>query len=294
MPPTLTKDEVCDMMLLLDSDGDGEISKAEFGTFFRRAHPMSDAEYEKLWESIDRNGDGSLQFEELCLHYKLDFSQTQEDLKSAKDMDDDMILQALQLQTVLLEERQKREQAEAEAKKKANFQRSATGVRPGITVLKISNSEFLTACELGDLEDVSSQLFDDALNVRIEDEKAESPLHKLAKWGAHATFRTIMERVKTGHGEEAMLADLNATDKNGWTPLMHAVANSEKIAAKANPAKDAIKLIADIVDRGAELDIDAATGGWGLGWWVGGARLGSERKRWELRLGQGLAVGEGV
>ena len=85
---------------LLDVDGDGEVTKLEFKTFFMRIHKqMSEKEFEKIWRDIDSNGDGILQLGELCDYYGVDTDSVEDGVIERREMPDDKILEALALQT---------------------------------------------------------------------------------------------------------------------------------------------------------------------------------------------------
>ena len=55
MAPQITADDLATMLDLLDSNGDGEVSKEEFKSFFIRINRMNDEAFDKEWKKIDRN-----------------------------------------------------------------------------------------------------------------------------------------------------------------------------------------------------------------------------------------------
>ena len=103
-------DDMVVMMSLLDADGDGRVTKAEFGVYYKRLKACSDELFEAMWSQIDTNSDGELTLNELCKYYSIDCGLCAKKLSTQKEMDDDKILEALQLQSLLNEARQKQEQ----------------------------------------------------------------------------------------------------------------------------------------------------------------------------------------
>lgn len=102
-------DDMVALMSLLDADGDGHVSRFEFQTYYQRLKSCSDAAFEAVWTEMDANGDGTLSLSELCAWYGIDNGECQAALRAHKKMDDDRILEALQLQSLVNEERRKQE-----------------------------------------------------------------------------------------------------------------------------------------------------------------------------------------
>ena len=95
------------MMDLLDADGDGKVSKAEFGAYYKRLHHCDDATVDAVWRAIDRDGDGNLTLKELCDYFGISANECASTMKAQREMDDDRVLEALQLQSLINEERAK-------------------------------------------------------------------------------------------------------------------------------------------------------------------------------------------
>lgn len=106
----LSMDDMVVMMGLLDADGDGQVSKQEFSVYYKRLKAVSDAEFEAVWREIDKDSDGILTLNELCNYYHIDTGDCVRALASQKEMDDDKLLEALALQSLVNEARQKEEQ----------------------------------------------------------------------------------------------------------------------------------------------------------------------------------------
>ena len=96
-------------MNLLDTDGDGQVTRSEFGVYYKRLKSCSDAEFEAVWKDIDANGDGELTLNELCDYYGVARSDCADAVKAQKSMSDEKVLEALQLQSLLNEVRLKEE-----------------------------------------------------------------------------------------------------------------------------------------------------------------------------------------
>jgi hypothetical protein len=105
----LSLDDMVVMMSLLDADGDGKVTKTEFGVYYKRLNAVSDADFETVWREIDSDGDGILTLNELCAFYHIDTGECSQALASQKEMDDDRLLEALALQSLINEARQKEE-----------------------------------------------------------------------------------------------------------------------------------------------------------------------------------------
>ena len=103
-------DDMVVMMQLLDADGDGQVTKLEFGTFYKRLNSCSDASFEAMWTRMDKNGDGVLTLNELCEYYGIDMADCANASKAQRAMDDAMVLEALQVQSIVNEARQKQQQ----------------------------------------------------------------------------------------------------------------------------------------------------------------------------------------
>ena len=108
----LSVDDMVAMMHMLDADGDGTVSKTEFGIYYKRLKGIDDAAFDEVWRKIDTDGDGNLSVNELCAYYDIDSGECNRALQREKkrEMSDEQLLEALQLQSLLNEERQRQEQ----------------------------------------------------------------------------------------------------------------------------------------------------------------------------------------
>lgn len=96
----LQEEDLIDMMHLLDSDGDGEVTKDEFKPFLMRVKQWTDeSDFEREWKKIDLNGDNVLQLSELCDYYGVDTSAVVAGCEKRRDMTDEQVLEALQRQS---------------------------------------------------------------------------------------------------------------------------------------------------------------------------------------------------
>jgi len=242
----LTKNDLVEMMAVLDKDGDGEVSKDEFKIWMEREMKIEGVEFEKLWVKIDQDGDGSLQQSELCAYFGISFDEADADLQKKLDMSDEEILQALQMQSLLAEQKETALKAEEEKKKKALTKRSGTGARVGIKVIKNNEDspegKMLDACQFIDKTDGDTikELLEAGANPRIETTDGDMPLHKLARNGEHGLIKKIYEAVVKMADKDAAKADVNSQNKKGAPPIFCAV---EGRADKINAVKeDAAKL----------------------------------------------------
>ena len=118
---TMQVDDMVVMMNLLDTDGDGTVTKTEFGVYYKRLKDCDNAAFEAVWKEIDTNGDGNLTLNELCDYYGVDQGEAASALKKfKKEMTDEKVLEALQLQSLLNEEQQRQDK-----QKKAHADRLA-------------------------------------------------------------------------------------------------------------------------------------------------------------------------
>ncbi|KAL1529337.1 hypothetical protein AB1Y20_000291 [Prymnesium parvum] len=78
------------VMVRLDRDGDGEVTKAEFRLAFKELFP--NAKFEPVWKKLDQDGDGSLSMAELANHFGMGHLVKEQEVVVEKkpDSDDDM------------------------------------------------------------------------------------------------------------------------------------------------------------------------------------------------------------
>jgi len=271
---SLTLEDVTTMMQILDADGDGDVSKAEFKAYFmtlpiNREKGLTNKDFEAIWKKMDRNGDGNLQIEEICDYYHIDCNGAERALHEQKEMSEEMIMEALQLNSALTEARLEKEAKEKEKKLAEKTKRAPTGVRAGVTVLKMNQvkytaldeydppTRFFAFCQLGEIDD-ARKLFDGGVEVRLEDENAEMPVHKLAKNGTKASLdllKGILDRVGK-LDVDLLMSDLNSRDKNGATALHHAVHKTENEQQEA----ETLKMINYLLAKGADPLVQTNTG----------------------------------
>ncbi len=266
--PDFTIDDLAEMMALLDKDGNQDVSKEEFKEYCARAMGVAEDTFEKMWKLIDDNGDGILQFSELCSYFGVSVESAEEGAKAKKEMSDEDILAMLELSSKMYEEKEKLKVEENEKKKKALSKRVGSGARAGVTLIKKDNKdckeyELLEACELLTKDDRDAAMallgwkppqeagmlgtWEAPLvpSVRIEDfEKREMPLHKLARNHEHTLIKRLYDLVveDAKGGKEIATSDINSQNKDGKTPLMLAVEGN--VAYLNSIEGDAAKLAA--------------------------------------------------
>ena len=239
----ISKDQLEQIMEMLDRDKDGRVTADEFKVPWLKLFPkLKEPDFKVAWKRIDADGDGILSMTELASYYGFDLSTNS--MSKGEDLDDDMkILEALQMQAALAEmddDRKAKKKAEEESEKKAataagfsrrystsgafKAQRSSSGVVSVKTPGKVTddlgdkNVLFIQSCELGDSKAVETALnADKAFTGRIEDDKGEMPLHKLSRY-SHClqAIRMLLERTEKN---ETIRIDINWQDKQGKTPL---------------------------------------------------------------------------
>jgi ankyrin repeat protein len=277
----MTMEDLVEMMAVLDADGDDEVTKDEFKEWYQAnmttptGDKVSDDEFEVLWGKIDEDGDGHLQQSELCSYFGVSFDEASGELEKKKGMSDEEILQALQLQTQLHEAKERALAAEAEKKKKSLTKRTASGARAGIKIIKKDETgdeqDLLEACDCIERADIDmvKQLLDKGVNTRIEtQDKAEMPLHKLARNGQHALIRQIVDGVKAANGQDAAVADVNSQDKRGHTPLFTAVEGRQDLLNQIESQPDKLLAYREkqartalvLLNSGADLYVEASNG----------------------------------
>lgn len=135
-------DDLVDMMDLLDSDGDGEVTKEEFKTMFCRVNRLTDAQFENEWVKIDTNGDGNLQMNELCDYYGVNVNDVENNVAERRAMSDEKILELLQMQAELQEEKLRRErQSFAMKRRQSNARLPGLGnARPGVLMIPMEDT----------------------------------------------------------------------------------------------------------------------------------------------------------
>lgn len=204
---------------LLDKNHDGHVTKDEYWPHYKKVHPTKNRdEFDTHWAEMDKNGDGQLSFEELATYYGYDIKKS---TNNVQDMSDEQILETLRLQTVLAEVAAAESPTDLSAsfhRSKKHGSKSPTIVsKPKSSLIEETDREllFIQACDLGDSADVE-QLLVEGVDVRIEDERGEMPLHKLARHGDIKHIRAVLE---VSHSK---VHDLNWSDKKGRTPLSYA------------------------------------------------------------------------
>lgn len=259
-----TKEKFEAMIAMLDKDGDGTVSDQEFFAVWKDMNSGQfsgdeaalNAAAAAQWKIIDSDGDGNLTVQELATYYGFNF-----DMGVATAMTDEQILNVLAMQASLLaqeEDKAKKEKlqaAQAEAKTKPERDKTIKTIVMDEGKRRRSSKEiddsastsahidFLSCCKIGDLESsdpekptVAKFLADGKVNVRVEDEKGETPLHLLARYQTNgdpnkkASFKTTitellkaMKKQALADGRTGVHTDINHQDKAGKTPLYLAV-----------------------------------------------------------------------
>lgn len=254
-----TKEKWDEMMKLLDKDGDGTVDKEEYEAVYRTMFPgISDEDFAAVWAKIDSDGNGSLDMTELAAYYGFNLES-----ETSAEMTDEQILEALRMQAALIqmnEEKEKVLRAEREAKREAEeveAKKNGGDRKPKDATIKLVDLEgktrsgkpddalaelisFLECCQLGDLvatdpdQPTVMGYLKKGVNVRIECEKGEMPLHKLSRVKLTdrnqadyvSIFNEIVElsrKQAKEAGREGISADINHQDKSGKTPLYLAI-----------------------------------------------------------------------
>ena len=269
MPPKQMRQGDFEAMLSsMDKDGDSRVDKAEFKVPYMKMNRATDEEYEKVWKSIDKDGNGILSVDELCSFFNVKLSGGKD---SNVEMSDDDIMKALQMQAALAEAEAERGRATRSGSRRRRRRCTARSVvRPAEEELVGRRDgedgdegdgeggvdplvTFLEACELGDAEDFKlamKELNEKKLSARVEDDKGENPIHKLARHGMKKEIRELLERCEEDAGTAKGLAreDLNWQNKEGKTPLM--------LACQYGHAE----LVEMMCTRGADLLVTTALG----------------------------------
>lgn len=78
----------------------------------------------------------------------------------------------------------------------------------------------LECCELCEIERLEQilQTRGDEINLRLEDEKGQMAIHKLARKGACSALVHLLEK----WDPSTLDLDVNAVDKDGYSPIFHA------------------------------------------------------------------------
>lgn len=240
----ITSEAFQEMIKQLDKDGDGEVSKEEYEVVFRAMFPqVSHEQYAEVWKQMDKDGDGNLTVHELADYYGFDLASG-----TAHEMTDEQILETLSMQAALDvkvddhadDEKEKAKPAETHDPSIMTVNLNSQGQGKTLDMAKKNAVLFLEACALGDLKSskpdnptVLKFLTEGNINVRIQDNVAEMPLHKLARMNVtqnnRETFETCVSLLieKTRSECEAagrlLRQDINHQDKNGKSPLYMAV-----------------------------------------------------------------------
>jgi len=246
----ITAEAFQEMIKSLDKDGDGEVSCQEYEDCYRSMFPQVTHErFMVIWKRMDVNGDGNLTCQELADYYGFNLESG-----VANEMTDEQILETLQMQATLDIESKIQVTGDEKTAQVPIAARDAS-----IVVYKLGGqefrkqrepeaqaaTEFLEACMIGDLTNVDaskptvmSYLRRNG-NVRVQDQKSEMPLHKLARFKVTSekihVFRDCLQKLIEATREQAAAAgvalrsDLNHQDNNGKTPLYAAVEHGNTV-----------------------------------------------------------------
>lgn len=239
----ITQEQLAEMLVMMDKDGDGTVDKSEFKTALLCLHPKTtDGEYDTIWNNIDVNKDGNLSAEELAHYFGFDYNALGKDIEDHKaraSMSDDQILEALQMHAALRDlENEARAKASPEPPKRPNQRRASREGLPmhpgadGIETIRMPTKitgteldpkiEFMQACEVGDDADIKTAI-EKGVSVRIEDEKGEMPLHKICRTGSREACKLVLDQSRKV-SSDARQYDINAQEKkNGYSPIFMAI-----------------------------------------------------------------------
>jgi len=260
----VTQESLMKMLSAMESE-DGNVHKENFKVVYLKLHPeTTNTEYDKLWLKIDEDGDGNLDIQELAHFFGVNYHKLAKDMEDHKkheaeleEMDDDQILEALQMEQALreLQASTSRDSSPALPEKKARARMGSRDedVEVFKVPTKITNTdvkpeiELLMACECQDEAEILDLIENKQVNVRIEDDKGEMPLHKIARFGSIKCTRAVLKRsdeIKKG----SKARDLNMGDRKGKTPLMIAVEYKHQ------------ELMTHLLDSGANLKTQQENG----------------------------------
>jgi len=230
--PQITQETLTQMLRAMEAP-DGQVTKERFRAPYMKLHPDTPTEaYDKLWSQIDENHDGNLDKFELAHFFGFDYNLLAKDMedetKAMEEMSDDQILEALQMEQAL-RELQMQSKRDSSPKIEAKPTRVRMGSRDeDVKVFKLPTKitmddpppevDLLQSCDAGDEASVL-RLIESGVNVRIEDDKGEMPMHKVCRHGLKKCVRAILdasEKLKKGGKSK----DMNVGDRNGKTPLM--------------------------------------------------------------------------
>ena len=232
-------------------------SQEEYKLAYDKLHGTSDG-FEEMWKKLDADGDGSLTVDELAAHYG--FSM---DSDTSNEMTDEQILEALQMQSALVELNSKKEEEKKPEEKVADAKKEKKEVvkDPTLEIVSLEKKDptkqaeinFLEACQLGDLTSsdpdkitiaASLKLHSEGkCNVRIADHVGEMGAHKLARFKVtstneaqyKATLKDLFEAMKAAAKKagKTLAGDINHQDKAGKTPLFMAVEHKNLVMIEA-------------------------------------------------------------
>jgi ankyrin repeat protein len=118
---------------------------------------------------------------------------------------------------------------------------------PGKVTMEVTDPDviFFQMCELGDEKAIQEALKNKEQRIRIEDEKGEMPIHKLARQGCLDSVREVLDNLQK---TDSVKTDVNWQDKQGKTPLFYAVEYGH------------LKLVQLFLDRGADVMVENNNG----------------------------------
>jgi len=107
--------------------------------------------------------------------------------------------------------------------------------------------EFMQACEAGDVSDVKAAIAN-GVNVRLEDDKGEMPLHKLSRLGLKECAKLVLDATSKIDRANRRI-DLNIPDKkNGYSPIFFAASFNRN------------DMVLALLDWGVDLTVESNTG----------------------------------
>ena len=123
-------------------------SQEEYKLAYDKLHGTSDG-FEEMWKKLDADGDGSLTVDELAAHYG--FSM---DSDTSNEMTDEQILEALQMQSALVELNSKKEEEKKPEEKVADAKKEKKEVvkDPTLEIVSLEKKDPTKQAEINFLE----------------------------------------------------------------------------------------------------------------------------------------------
>jgi Ca2+-binding EF-hand superfamily protein len=250
---SITRDKFDAILAEMDKDKDGQVTKDEFAGPFLEVYPDKKDSFEEIWTVIDSDQSGTVTCNELAKYFGIDLDAGGDDLDG---LSDEAILEALQLYNIV----EPVAPAAAPSAAPPKMERLSTVAfkarRPSRDDIDLGyEMNMLQLCDIGTLEQVKAAT--DAMvtnnkTLRIEDDKGELVIHKLArrKLGETQLVSQVREMIDLMNAEDPSNGKkaLNHQDNSGRIPLHY--------AAEAGNSH----FVSFGLDRGADPAIPSKTG----------------------------------